>query len=278
MARRGPDDVPGRLPVGGEGPPPGGMAGGGGGGMAGGGMAGGGMAGGMAGGRTASWGLGDALAGLVAAVAGSILTEGIYAAIAGSTRLTFGMFLADLLGVWVGFAGAPVAASYLKGQRSLAADFGLRLRLRVDAPLGIAVGVGAQLLVVPLLYLPFELLNPQLSRSLAKPAVQIASLASGPSYIALMAVVVLVVPPIEELFFRGLLLRSLERRIGGLAAIAVSALVFGLAHYEPLQLLGLVVFGVALAVLARWTGRLGAGIFAHAAFNATAMVALALAK
>jgi membrane protease YdiL (CAAX protease family) len=85
-------------------------------------------------------------------------------------------------------------------------------------------------------------------------------------------------PVVEELFFRGLLLRSLDRRFGTPAAVIGSALVFGLVHYELLQLPALILFGIVLAVLAERTGRLGPGIAAHAAFNAATVLSLTLAR
>jgi membrane protease YdiL (CAAX protease family) len=56
--------------------------------------------------------------------------------------------------------------------------------------------------------------------------------------------------------------------------VGLTAVCFGLAHFEALQLIGLVGFGVVLGSLAWRTGRLGPGIVAHAAFNAVTFVAL----
>jgi membrane protease YdiL (CAAX protease family) len=81
---------------------------------------------------------------------------------------------------------------------------------------------------------------------------------------------------VEELFFRGLVQRAVARRFGRVAAIGASAVLFGLAHFELLQLPALILFGVVLAVLADRTGRLGPGIVAHAAFNAVTVLTLTL--
>ena len=71
-------------------------------------------------------------------------------------------------------------------------------------------------------------------------------------------------PFFEELFFRGVLLRALARLfgrwggwVGPALAIVVSGTLFGLAHAESLQLLGLAVFGVILGAVSYRTGRLG---------------------
>ena len=52
-------------------------------------------------------------------------------------------------------------------------------------------------------------------------------------------------------------------------------LVFGLVHFEALQLLALSGFGMMLALIACTTGRLGPGIIAHVTFNTVTFVALA---
>jgi uncharacterized protein len=57
-----------------------------------------------------------------------------------------------------------------------------------------------------------------------------------------------------------------------------SSVVFGLAHFEPLQLPALILFGVVLGVLAQRTGRLGPGIVAHATFNAVTVLSLTLSR
>jgi membrane protease YdiL (CAAX protease family) len=79
---------------------------------------------------------------------------------------------------------------------------------------------------------------------------------------------------VEEIFFRGLVLRALLGRLPVPAAVAVSGLAFAFAHFEPVQFAGLAVFGAVLGLLAWWTGRLGPGIAAHAAFNAAALLTL----
>jgi membrane protease YdiL (CAAX protease family) len=90
-------------------------------------------------------------------------------------------------------------------------------------------------------------------------------------------------PVVEELFFRGLVLRSLQRRFPDTAAVPLSAVVFGLAHLQALSAAGLLVvvtsltaLGVVLALLAVRSGRLGPAMWAHATFNAFTVVVLLL--
>ena len=90
-------------------------------------------------------------------------------------------------------------------------------------------------------------------------------------------------PFFEEVFFRGVLLRALARLfgrwggwVGPTLAIVISGVLFGLAHAESLQLLGLAVFGVVLGAVSYRTGRLGMNVVAHASFNILALSAVVL--
>ncbi|MDQ1494218.1 MAG: protease family protein, partial [Actinomycetota bacterium] len=100
--------------------------------------------------------------------------------------------------------------------------------------------------------------------------------AHGAGVVLLILVVAVAAPIVEEIFFRGLVLRSLERRMSRGWAIVVSSAVFGAAHFEPLQFPALFLFGLVAAILATRTGRLGPGIWAHVAFNAVAVAGLLL--
>jgi membrane protease YdiL (CAAX protease family) len=64
------------------------------------------------------------------------------------------------------------------------------------------------------------------------------------------------------------------RWIGPAAAIVVTGVLFGLAHAESLQLLGLATFGVILSAISYRTGRLGMNMAAHSAFNLVAVIAI----
>ena len=82
---------------------------------------------------------------------------------------------------------------------------------------------------------------------------------------------------------RGLLLRALARLfgtwgrwVGPSLAVVLSGLAFGLAHYEPLQLLGLALFGILLGAVSYCTGRQGMNMVAHATFNGIALAATAV--
>ncbi len=110
---------------------------------------------------------------------------------------------------------------------------------------------------------------------LSKPAqADTGAIHTVPALCVALAVLAVGAPIVEELFFRGVLLRSLLGRMATPLAILATALLFALAHFEAVQFAGLAAFGVVLGVLAWRTGRLAPGIAAHAAFNASAVISL----
>jgi membrane protease YdiL (CAAX protease family) len=232
--------------------------------------------------------------------------------------------------LWVGFLGAALFASkagrhagrereaspdevrdqvrrWPSGQLSV--DYGLRIKPLVDIPIGLVVGVVSQFALVPLLELPLVPFVHNLSQQIGKPAEQLTGNVFGPGFVVLAVFVCVGSPFVEEVFFRGLVLRSLlgwltrvfadrstpatargraaetvskpARHGNGLAvtlSILISSLLFAFVHFEAIQFLGLAGFGVVLALLAWRTGRLGPGIVAHAAFNAVAIIAIARSR
>jgi uncharacterized protein len=100
---------------------------------------------------------------------------------------------------------------------------------------------------------------------------------------ALVAALVLAVvgaPFVEELFFRGLVMRSLRPRFGTVGALVLQALLFAVAHASVtasisqnlLLLAALGAAGLVLGFVAHRSRRLGPAIAAHAWFNLTTAV------
>jgi membrane protease YdiL (CAAX protease family) len=93
--------------------------------------------------------------------------------------------------------------------------------------------------------------------------------------VAVSIVYAVVIAPIhEELFFRGILFRSLADRYGFAIGATGSGLAFGLIHYVPgpwygsVLLMSVMVFtGVALAWFYERRGNIAASMVAHATFN-----------
>jgi membrane protease YdiL (CAAX protease family) len=96
--------------------------------------------------------------------------------------------------------------------------------------------------------------------------------------LALLFVLVCVVAPlIEELLFRGLLFRALEKRYGLLIGAVAAGLIFGGIHPQlPFGFPPLFVLGVGLCYLYRISGSIVPGVLLHAANNTLALL-LALA-
>lgn len=90
------------------------------------------------------------------------------------------------------------------------------------------------------------------------------------------AVVVLLAPFAEELFFRGLGVRVLAA-FGGLAAILVSGIVFGLVHGILGALPPLALFGIGLAWVRLRSGSVWPSFIAHATYNGLGILLLVLA-
>jgi uncharacterized protein len=177
--------------------------------------------------------------------------------------------------LWVPVLVALRVLSVKWGTHDFRSDYGLRFRW-VDV-LGIPIGVLTQLVVLELLYWPLRVLfSEQFDRdTVEEPARDLFDRFEGGWLVVLVVIVVIGAPIVEELLYRGLILRSLDGRINDALAVVASAGWFALAHFQGVQLPGLFVLGIILGVLAQRTGRIGMGIFTHAAFNATTVVMLA---
>lgn len=86
----------------------------------------------------------------------------------------------------------------------------------------------------------------------------------------------------EEVFFRGILLDSLDAFWGKWAAMGISALIFGMAHLHgvPSGVSGVIlatVYGLALGGLRAWTGGLLLPVVAHIGADGVIFYALARA-
>ena len=95
------------------------------------------------------------------------------------------------------------------------------------------------------------------------------------------AVGVLVAPVVEELFFRGVLLRSFRSRWAPAAAIAAQAVVFGMYHISLTfgagnvgLVLSIGALGAVFGVAAHQLRRLAPGMVAHAIVNTVAFITI----
>jgi membrane protease YdiL (CAAX protease family) len=232
------------------------------------------------------WGLPDVLLGVLAFLLGGFVTVVATMAIGSLATASDGSFargntgllgIIGLLGSWGAVVGYLKLIVWLKGGGSLRLDFGFRFTWW--DPL---IGAGAAFVTL----------------ILSGVVQQLVSLATGTvpegnseaifgdvrtNQVLLVAMGLMAsigAPIVEELLFRGLALRAIEKRLGGVVGVLGSSLLFGAMHYQPelaspLGLIaGITVFGLVFAVVTRWSRRLGPAVFAHIWLNslATAVV------
>lgn len=96
--------------------------------------------------------------------------------------------------------------------------------------------------------------------------------------ISLLVTAVLAAPIVEELVFRGVMLRGLRSRMPAVAAIAVQAVIFGGVHVDPARGSGniglalvLTAVGLVFGGAAHLLGRIGPTVVAHAILNGVVM-------
>jgi membrane protease YdiL (CAAX protease family) len=179
------------------------------------------------------------------------------------------------LALWVCFIGAVVIASKKNGTGSLSTDFGLSWPTAKDVGFGVTGAVVGR--IIPLLVLVAIVLarsgfgtpNP------ASPTILGLQPSGTFAWATIFVLTVIGAPLVEELFFRGLVQGAFSRRVGPVAAIFVTAIIFSFAHVlseglaAPVQLFPM---AVVLGYLRYKTGRLAAGMVAHATFNASLFI------
>jgi membrane protease YdiL (CAAX protease family) len=105
--------------------------------------------------------------------------------------------------------------------------------------------------------------------------VQLLRAARGPMIGVFVFFACIAAPFVEELTFRGFIFNALRRYLPVWAAVLASAILFGLAHWEPGNagaILPLVAAGVVLALVYWRTGSLVASMLTHAMFNSVTVV------
>lgn len=223
--------------------------------------------------------MGEALVGFVVGLLLSSLFASVWlAANPESEELSLGGQALASIGLWIGLVGTAAFSARTKGSGSLRKDFGLDAR-PVDLAIGAVAGVGAQLVLVPVVAL---LLRPLLGEpEVSGPVEELVDSATGVGVVGLFLFIAVGAPLVEELFFRGLVLRALRKRAGVVVAVIGSSVLFGLAHPQDLPGDALALVMISLAVLAALfallvvrSGRLGPAIIAHAVFNAWTLVSV----
>jgi membrane protease YdiL (CAAX protease family) len=175
--------------------------------------------------------------------------------------------------LWLGMIGGLIFVSRHWGTNNFRRDYGFRF-LPIDV-IGVPIGILCQLVFVPVLYwlLPF------IDRDeVSEAAEKLTDRATGWGVVVLLVLVVFGAPVVEELFFRGLVLRSIQARYSDWLALVGSSILFALVHFQLLTLPALFLFGMVAGYCAQRTKRLGMSIFAHAGFNGTTVVLLLIER
>ena len=220
------------------------------------------------------WGLGDVVWVWLLAIVVAGFASGIYLGIVGNPKHVTGWFIAV---VTVAQNGATVIAlmalARWKGVGTLRADFGFGIRI-ADWWWG-AIGIGVSI-ATGLLMFPIERL---MHDPPSQEVIRIIDRSSRPAAIAGALAVAIAAPIGEELLFRGVLLRSLQRRFRPGAAVAITSVVFAAVHplLDPSAILAVVpllILSVVSGIAAVRSGSLSRSIWLHVGFNAITAVAL----
>lgn len=135
--------------------------------------------------------------------------------------------------------------------------------------LGVLLGLAAKA--------PADSLRAVIEHQFPTPEVQLAAQAemlrhdSVGRVVGLLLLVGLLGPLLEELFYRGVAFRLVDRGSGRRAAILLSAAFFALAHHDPRDWLPLWLVALLLGQARASTGRVWAVVGAHVAFNSAAL-------
>ncbi|MFT6289973.1 MAG: membrane protease YdiL (CAAX protease family) [Ilumatobacter sp.] len=178
----------------------------------------------------------------------------------------------SLMAGWTAYALGTWLTSRRFGSGNFAADFGLSAR-PIDA-IGVPIGVAAQLLLIPAIYIPLRAIWPGTfsDQALSETAEELIDRADGGLLVLLFILVVLGAPLFEEIVYRGVLQRPLLGAYSTIPVIVIVAAVFALIHFRPIEYPGLFAVGLVFGVCAWRTNRLGMAFAAHVGFNATGLI------
>jgi membrane protease YdiL (CAAX protease family) len=154
-----------------------------------------------------------------------------------------------------------------------------------EALWGVIAGVVLYFAVAIVVAIPLTILfNAFSSTEVSTPEQVSVDVSTGGKVLAVVLAVG-IAPIAEELFFRGVLFRSVRDRRGFASGAGVSAALFGLVHYVPspwkdaLLLQSIMVFtGFALAWIYERRGSIAANMAAHMTFNAIGITLIFLVR
>lgn len=226
------------------------------------------------------WGLGDFLWIWLAQIAGALVAElAVFAASGVEDEVSTGAFFGVVVPAQ---ALAGLAAAWVlierKGRHGLVGDLGVHFR-RSDWT-AFPMGLGLQVIFGMLLQPFLRLLD---TDEPAQELIETIDQTEGVLvWLAIVIGVVFLQPVLEEVLFRGVLLRALLRRTGPTPAVLWSGALFGAVHVFGTGLglsaiptiVGLSGLGFLLSIQALRHGSLGRPILTHMGFNLLTVVAL----
>lgn len=244
------------------------------------------------------WGIGDIFLGLFVVVMVTILATLIGLALSEGAQVLTGnsvdtaadddvvlavMGILSMAGLQLSTFGWPVFVGSWKG-RGFIRDFGFSFRW-IDLVIGPAAGIAMMTAAGLAAYAASSIVGLE-DQTEAGNTQFLTDAGPGLMRYVLLFFVVVGAPLSEELFFRGLSLRAIQKKAGKGVALAGSTALFTLPHFQGGSWQAVVVMfatigtiGALLGLLALLTDRLGPGIVAHSAFNGlTALIALNLDK
>lgn len=181
-------------------------------------------------------------------------------------------FAVTAIALWVPNVAMLVYVSNRRGTGNVRRDFSFTFQRR-DL-FGIPIGIFSQLLLVGAVTWPFRQIFPDSysNDSIDKRANDLVDAAHGYWVILLALIVVVGAPLIEELVFRGFIQGGLQSQFRQTTALLIAASWFTIVHANPIEFPGLFAFGIVLGLCFMKTRRLGMSVWAHIAFNATALL------
>lgn len=213
---------------------------------------------------------------LIANVCGSVVISGL--GYAGAEVTPTWVLAVSALVLWGPFIGVLLWTSKKHGTGNVVKDFSLRFQA-LDL-WGIPLGIASQLLLVVAVTLPFQWLFPSLfnSEAVEKRANELFDAAHGVWIVLLVIIVVICAPVVEEMVYRAFIQHNLNVAYGAHVAVLISSFWFAAVHLQLAEFPGLFAFALVLGICFARTKRLGLSIVTHVAFNATALVVMALTR
>lgn len=182
------------------------------------------------------------------------------------------VFALSALALWIPNVAMLVFVSNRRGTGYFRQDFSFRFSGR-DL-LGIPIGVVSQLLLVGIVTWPFRRVFPgaYAEDTIDKRATNLVDAANGFWIVLLVVIVTVGAPIIEELVFRGFIQGGMQQRFHQITALLIGATWFTIVHVRLIEFPGLFAFAIVLGLCFMKTKRLGMSVWAHVAFNATALL------